>query len=187
MKKDNHYVSNADFYIALKEYKELRLEAEKNGLPTPRIPEYIGTCIFKIANRFSYRPNFINYTYRDEMVSDGIENCLTYLNNFDPDKSKNPFAYFTQIIYYAFLRRIQREKKQVYVRHKVFQQKVLDGTMHTLAEHSDIEDLGIDFSNDTDYMNNFIELFEDKLEEKKKAKHKKTILDLVDLDDEVAE
>jgi len=122
MKKDNHYVSNADFYTALKESKELRLEAEKNGLPTPRIPEYIGTCIFKIANRFSYRPNFINYTYRDEMVSDGIENCLTYLNNFDPDKSKNPFAYFTQIIYFAFLRRISKEKKQTYVKYKATEQ-----------------------------------------------------------------
>lgn len=179
MKDTKHYVSNSELYAALKEYRQRRLEAEQQGLPTPRVPEYVGDCIFKIATRFSYRPNFINYTYRDEMVSDGIENCLTYLNNFDPEKSTNPFAYFTQIIYYAFLRRIQKEKKQVYVRHKVFQQKVIDGTMHTLDEHSEIEDLGIDFSNDTDYMNNFVELFEEKMLEKKKAKKNNGLLDLV--------
>jgi hypothetical protein len=182
MKDPIHYVSNAEFYAALKEHKKKRLEAEEQGLPPPKVSEYIGSCIFKIANRFSYRPNFINYTYRDEMVSDGIENCLTYLNNFDPEKSNNPFAYFTQIIYYAFLRRIQREKKQVYVRHKVLQQKIIDGTMHTLSEHSDMDNLGIDFSNDTDYMNNFIETFESKIESKKKAKIKPNVLDLVEDD-----
>lgn len=184
MKKPSHYVSNAELFAALKKYKQDRLEAEENGLPKPRIPEYVGTCIFQIATRFSYRPNFINYTYRDEMVADGIENCITYLNNFDPDKSKNPFAYFTQIIYYAFLRRIQREKKQVYVRHKVFQQKIIDGTMHTLEEHSAIEDLNIDFSNDTDYMNNFVEMFEEKIEAKKQSKKKKDLFNLIEDDSE---
>ena len=77
----------------------------------PPVTNYIGECFLKIANGLSYRPNFINYTYRSEMVSDGIENCLQYIHNFDPEKSKNPFAYFTQIIYYAFLRRIQKEKE----------------------------------------------------------------------------
>jgi hypothetical protein len=72
----------------------------------------------KIAEGLSHKPNFINYTYRDEMISDGIENCLMYFENFDPSKSKNPFAYFTQVIYFAFLRRIQKEKKQLYVKYK---------------------------------------------------------------------
>ena len=82
-------------------------------------PEYIVNCILKIANGLSNRPNFINYTYKDEMISDGIENCLQYIYNFDPTKSKNPFAYFTQIIYYAFIRRIQKEKKQQHIKHKM--------------------------------------------------------------------
>jgi Sigma-70 region 2. len=67
----------------------------------------------KIANHLSYRPNFINYTFRDDMISDGIENCLQYLDNFDPAKSSNPFAYFTQIIYYAFIRRIQKKRNKL--------------------------------------------------------------------------
>ena len=82
----------------------------------PPVTNYIGECFLKIATHLSYRPNFINYTYRDEMISDGIENCLQYVKNFNPEKSSNPFAYFTQIIYYAFLRRIQKEKKQTHVK-----------------------------------------------------------------------
>lgn len=113
-----HYINNADFLQALIDYKERCAVAETDNKPAPAIPNYIGECFMKIAAGLSHKPNFINYTYRDEMISDGIENCLMYFNNFDPSKSKNPFAYFTQIIYYAFLRRIQKEKKQLYVKYK---------------------------------------------------------------------
>ena len=84
--------------------------------------EYIGECIYKIATRLSTRPNFINYTYRDEMICDAIENCIQYINNFDAKKSNNAFAYITQICYYAFLRRIQKEKKQVFIKQKQIEQ-----------------------------------------------------------------
>jgi hypothetical protein len=117
-KKSNHYINNADFLKALTDYKELCDKAEKENLPEPRIPNYIGECFLKIADHLSRKPNFVSYSFRDEMISDGIENCLMYFRNFNPDKSKNPFAYFTQIIYYAFLRRIQKEKKQLYVKYK---------------------------------------------------------------------
>ena len=113
-----HYINNADFLQALVDYKERCATAETENKPAPAIPNYIGECFMKIADGLSHKPNFINYPYRDEMISDGIENCLMYFNNFDPVKSKNPFAYFTQIIYYAFLRRIQKEKKQLYVKYK---------------------------------------------------------------------
>ena len=93
-------------------------EAKTQNKPPPPITNYIGECFLKIANHLSYRPNFINYTNREEMISDGIENCLQYVHNFNPEKSDNPFAYFTQIIYYAFLRRIQKEKKQAHVKNK---------------------------------------------------------------------
>ena len=94
------------------EWKEQCRDAEDLGV---NHLEYLTTLVsvFKIANGLSYRPNFINYTYRQEMISDGIENCLQYIHNFDPEKSKNPFAYFTQIIYYAFIRRIQKEKNNL--------------------------------------------------------------------------
>ena len=108
MSKIKHYINNADFLAALVEYKTKSLEAKKNNTPEPAIPNYIGECFMKIAEGLSHKPNFINYSYRDEMMADGIENCLQYFNNFDPEKSKNPFAYFTQVIYFAFLRRIQK-------------------------------------------------------------------------------
>ncbi len=116
-----HYVDNKKLYEEMKLFKEKCKEAEGVGESRPPVPDYIGMCFLKIANGLSFRPNFINYTYRDEMISDGIENCLQYIYNFNPDKSKNPFAYFTQIIYYAFIRRIQKEKKQAHIVHKIIE------------------------------------------------------------------
>ena len=116
--KGAHYVDNKKFHQAMIDWKEKCKDAEEAGDEVPQISDYIGSCFLKIANGLSYRPNFINYTYRQEMISDGIENCLQYIHNFNPEKSKNPFAYFTQIIYYAFIRRIQKEKKQLYIKYK---------------------------------------------------------------------
>ena len=114
-----HYVNNAQFLEAMIEYRDNCEKAKEQGKEKPPVTNYIGECFLKIANHLSYRPNFINYTYRDDMISDGIENCLQYMYNFNPDKSKNPFAYFTQIIYYAFIRRIQKEKKQSLIKNKL--------------------------------------------------------------------
>jgi len=128
--KGVHYVNNAEFLEAMKEWKDKCKEAEELGEPQPPVSNYIGECFLKIANHLSYRPNFINYTYREEMISDGIENCLQYASNFNPEKSKNPFAYFTQIIYYAFIRRIQKEKKQQHVKHKIIENMSIDVMMN---------------------------------------------------------
>jgi len=117
--KGEHYVSNPDFLVAMVEWKEKCAEAAEEEMPRPAVTNYIGECFLKIATHLSYRPNFINYTYKDDMISDGIENCLQYASNFNPEKSNNPFAYFTQIIYYAFIRRIQKEKKQTHVKNKI--------------------------------------------------------------------
>mgnify|MGYP001410189677 CR=1 FL=1 len=116
--KKEHYVNNKEFLEAMKAYKKSVNKAKREKKEKPPVTDYIGSCFLKIANHLSYRPNFINYTYREEMISDGIENCLQYVHNFNPEKSDNPFAYFTQIIYYAFLRRIQKEKKQAHVKNK---------------------------------------------------------------------
>ena len=118
-KQKPHYVDNKKFLVAMTEWRLKYDKAEKAKRKQPAVTNYIGECFLKIANHLSYRPNFINYTYRDDMISDGIENCLQYMSNFNPEKSNNPFAYFTQIIYYAFIRRIQKEKKQQDVKAKV--------------------------------------------------------------------
>ena len=131
MAKSKHYVNNAALLECLIEWKKNCAAAEKAKQPKPKVPEYIGECLLKIANRLSTKPNFINYTYRDEMISDGIENCINYIDNFNPEKSNNPFAYFTQIIYYAFLRRIQKEKKQLEIKGKILERSGFDEVMHT--------------------------------------------------------
>lgn len=113
-----NYVDNKTFYKEIKKYIEKVKLAEQEGRPEPKIPDYIGMCILEIARKLSNKSNFINYTYKEEMISDGIENAIMVIKNFNPEKSQNPFAYFTQIIYYAFLRRIQKEKKHSYIKHK---------------------------------------------------------------------
>ena len=127
--KKEHYVNNKEFLEGMKAYKKRCKEASKAGKQKPPVDDYLGSCFLKIANHLSYRPNFINYTFRDDMISDGIENCLQYLDNFNPAKSNNPFAYFTQIIYYAFIRRIQKEKKQTIIKQKL----ILDNNYDDMA------------------------------------------------------
>lgn len=117
-----NYINNSDFMDALLVYKLKCNECELMKKPKPPIPNYIGECFMKIAEGLAQKSNFSNYSYKDEMISDGIENCLMYFDNFDPVRSKNPFAYFTQIIFYAFLRRIQKEKKQLYIKYKATEQ-----------------------------------------------------------------
>ena len=133
--KGEHYDNNKEFLQAMIEWRERVDEAENSGKTPPQVTNYIGECFLKIATHLSYKPNFINYTYREEMICDGIENCLQYIKNFNPEKSNNPFAYFTQIIYYAFLRRINKEKKQSHVKNKMLEkQEVMS---YTTMEHDD--------------------------------------------------
>lgn len=114
-----HYVNNADFLVAITEYRILLMKAKEEGTEIPQVTSYIGECLMKIGTHLSYKPNFMNYSYREDMILDGVQNCLQYIGNFDPAKSNNPFSYFTQIIYYAFLRRIAKEKKQTYIKNKL--------------------------------------------------------------------
>ena len=175
-RKKQHYVNNEKFLEVMGEYREKFLQAKDDNIEPPIIPDYAGECFLKIAERLSHRPNFINYAFREEMVSDGIENCVMYASNFNPEKSANPFAYFTQIIYYAFLRRIEKEKKQLYIKYK------------TMEEHSSLEDhvdMGEMGQNETQSVSSgasplttdkrasiqeFIHAFEEKKRKKKKVK-----------------
>ena len=131
-KEKPHYVDNKKFLEAMIEYRDRCEKAKNRNRKKPDVTNYIGECFLKIANHLSYRPNFINYTFRDDMISDGIENCLQYMDNFNPDKSKNPFAYFTQIIYYAFIRRIQKEKKQIQIKSKLIANAGVENMMDQL-------------------------------------------------------
>lgn len=163
-RKTRNYVNNPDLLAALIEYKRLAQEAEDAGEGRPKVPDYIGTCIFQIATRLATKPNFSGYSYKEDMISDGIENCLLYIMNFNEEKSQNPFAYFTQIIWYAFLRRIAKEKKQMYIRFKSSQHMITTGGTYSG------EDLSIHLSTAADYMNDFIEDFETKLANDKAKK-----------------
>ena len=131
-RKKEHYVDNKKFLEEMKKYHKKVVSARNRKRKDPPINDYIGECFLKIANHLSYRPNFINYTFRDDMISDGIENCLQYMDNFNPDKSNNPFAYFTQIIYYAFIRRIQKEKKQIQIKSKLIANTGVENMMDQL-------------------------------------------------------
>jgi DNA-directed RNA polymerase specialized sigma subunit len=126
IQKSSHYVDNKKFLQALIEYRQSIDDAVAKGEEPPIVSKYIGECFIKIATHLSYKSNFINYTFKDDMISDGIENCLTAVAKFDPAKSSNPFAYYTQVIYFAFIRRIQKEKKQQATKYKLMENMDID-------------------------------------------------------------
>jgi hypothetical protein len=142
-KNSEHYVNNKELLDSIIVYRNKVKEASqkyyekydeyppksKRWEGKPPIPNYLGECFLKIATHLSYKPNFVNYMFRDDMISDGIENCVQYIHNFDPEKSTNPFAYFTQIIHYAFLRRIQKEKRQLEIKSKIIEKTGFDEVM----------------------------------------------------------
>lgn len=169
MTQNNHYVDNDRFYQAIVEYRKQLLESKQNSNPPPPIPEYIGECFLLIATHLSYKPSFNQYSWREDMIGDGIENCICYFNNFDPEKSNKPFAYFTQIIYYAFLRRLQKEKKQTYIKHKTAIKMQIDDELYT-TEELDEHEIVIDTPESA---NEFIEKFEENLKVKREKTRKK--------------
>ena len=159
--RSEHYVNNREFLDAIVEYRIKVLKEAQKEIPDmtaeqlkdwkspnkPRITNYLGECFLKIATHLSYKPNFVNYMFREDMISDGIENCVQYMLNFDPKKSNNPFAYFTQIIHYAFLRRIQKEKKQLEIKTKIIEKTgydqvmvVEDGANGTSSDYNSIKE-----------------------------------------------
>jgi DNA-directed RNA polymerase specialized sigma subunit len=168
-----NYVNNADLLAAMKEYLAACVEADEQDKEVPQVPRYVGNCIFEIATRLASRPNFSGYSFKEDMIMDGVENCLQYIRNFNPEKSTNAFAYFTQIIWYAFIRRIHKEKRQMYVKYKAGQ-----NLLHAGETYEGDEMLNLNTS--SDFVNAFIEDYEEKnLTKSKKPKTKK-----VDIDDE---
>jgi DNA-directed RNA polymerase specialized sigma24 family protein len=171
-RQKRNYVNNPEFLEAIVKYKEECADADESGEPHPKIPNYIGECIYQIATRLATKPNFSGYTYKEEMISDGLENAIQALGNFNPEKSKNPFAYFTQIIWYAFLRRIDKEKKQLYIKHKVTESSVIHGTAVDKEDGAAGDAQYIDLNND--YMNDFVSNYEQRIETKRKQAVKRS-------------
>jgi len=160
-------VDNKKFFQAMVKFKATVTAAEMAGEPRPQIPDYIGECFMEIAEHLSWKPNFIGYTYRDDMVADGVENCIKYIDNFDKEKTNNPFSYFTQIIYYAFLRRIQREKTQLYIKYKMYEQHDIAWALEGEGQSA----VKTDILRNEEVRSSFIATYEASMEEKKqKAK-----------------
>jgi hypothetical protein len=135
-KKPTDYVNNKDLSDALIAYRKLCDEAKEQGLPRPRIPEFLGECFLKLATHFSYRPNFVNYPFINDLISDAVENCCRYCHNYNPDyvslrtgRKINAFNYITQIVYYAFLRRIKLEKKEMEKTNRILERLDFDQIM----------------------------------------------------------
>lgn len=179
----NHYVDNKRLYTEMIKYIREYNEAKEEGRDPPRASNYIGECIWLIANRLSTNRNFIGYTYREEMIGDAIENCLRYLHNFNPDKSTNPFAYFTQIMYYAFLRRIEKEKKQSYIKYKTMENSITMNTMVEMAPDDQSHFNAVMLTMDMDKLAAMSEKYDAK-EKQKKVRKKKGLEKFIGDEDE---
>jgi len=129
-----HYVNNREFSYAVVDYVKSVNEAEARGETIPKVTDYIATCFMKISEGLSHRPNFVRYTYRDEMVMDAVENCLRAIRNYNIDTATrtgnpNAFSYFTQICFFAFIRRITKEKKQQDIKHRFIERMGVEDFM----------------------------------------------------------
>lgn len=171
-KNKNHYIDNKKFFQEMVEWKKKVNEAHEQGDPTPPVSDYIGLCFYEIAQNLAKKPNFVNYPFKEDMIGDGIENCLMYCSNFDPEKSNNPFSYFTQIIYYAFLRKIAKEKKQNYIKYKYL--KSLD----TKGEFTEILNAMGFTEDETEHLEEMDKKLAPK--RKKRAKKRKNLEDIME-------
>lgn len=160
-KEKNNYVNNKALYSALVHYRSEVQKAEHENKTKPVAPDYIGKAILLICENLAKKSNFSGYTYKEEMISDAIIDCVMAVDNFDPDKSKYPFAYFTQIAWFAFLRRIEKEKKQAYVKHKNYENSFL---MNQLWEGESSMQLG-----SNEYSAEMVKSYEKKLTKNKKS------------------
>jgi len=160
-KRKTNYINNKTLYGAMIHYKNELKEAVESEKEEPIVPKYIGESILLICNNLAKKPNFSGYTYKQDMISDGIMDCIAAVDNFNPDKTNNPFAYFTQIAWNAFLRRIQKEKKQTYIKHKNFENSHLFSEIFEDAKHAT-------HLKSNDYSADIVRSYEDKLTKNKK-------------------
>lgn len=171
-----HYVDNARFFEEMKAYHAAYHAAKANGQPKPRLSDYAGECFMKIATRLSTSPVFRNYPFREEMISHGVENCVMYAHNFDPEKTQNPFAYFTQVTYFAFFRKMQDEKKQMYIKAKMALQSSTLDALASFQDPEQAEDISAENAIDlnTNYLEDFVKRYEESLERRRETRRART-------------
>lgn len=170
MKPANHYIDNTKFFTEIVKYQTRCKDHVDAKKEIPKVPNYIADCFLRIADNLGNLKKFRNYPFLEEMKSDAVYYCLKYMHNFSPEKTQNPFSYFTKISYYAFLQRIQSEKKFLYKKYKAIQNTELFLSVSDRQAH----DKG-DYSNDIQYdehsrenMNDFIVKYETSLKRKKR-------------------
>lgn len=181
-KPKQHYVDNKEFYAALVERHALVQDCIAREAEPPLITDYLGKCIYDICTHLSYKPNFINYSFRQEMISDALENCIAVIDKFNTEEYKNPFSYFTQIAFFAFLRRIDMEKKQQYFKFKLLEEVDMD-EMVEVHDHDSGEShyrSAVDFARENSYFNTLE--YEQKRDAKKQAAVKTPIENALDAD-----
>lgn len=161
MARKTNYINNRTLYTAMVEHKTKLKEAQRLEKEKPQVSRYIGESILLICNNLAKKPNFSGYTYKQDMIFDGVIDCVAAVDNFDPDKTNNPFAYFTQIAWNAFIRRIHKEKKQTYIKHKNFQNNFLTNDMWSENENIHIKS--------NEYSEEVIRSYENKLTKTKKS------------------
>jgi hypothetical protein len=167
---NNNYIDNKQFFAEMSEWKLRLLELAEQGEGKPPVSEYIGECFWKIAEHLSFKSNFANYPFREDMIGDAVENCIMYAHNFDPEKSKNPFSYFTQITYYAFIRRIEKEKKQNFIKYKLLKNMDTGGSLTSWLKNSNFDEEREQDAHLADYFSlskNDIDKFDTKKKNKK--------------------
>lgn len=179
-KRKVHYINNVRFLEELIAHRKRLKEARDAGKTEPILPDYIGKCFLQIAEKYSRKPQFAMYPYREEMVYDALENCILYWESFDPEKGKNPFAYFTQVTHYAFLRRIEKEKYQLYVKFKSLENFMVENVNSVDVNDGTLNEVA--FNINTDYMNDFVRDFEAKMAAKKESKKSNTAKKGLDID-----
>lgn len=178
-KKPKNYINNPDLLAEIMRYQERCRIADSEGKPRPVQTDYMGLAFMKIAENFANNYQYRNYTFRDEMVGDAIMFCVKSVDGFDPEKSNNPFAFFTTAVYFAFLQKIQKEKKQLYIKYKNLESS---GLCDIIEEHGELEMVESNFSlQSADTRQNFIKDFEESMQKKKdKLKKKNTLEDFED-------
>ncbi len=167
--KTKHYVDNEKMYAALVDYTAAVKVADEAGVKHPRVSNYIGECFMKICSRLASVYQFCNYTYKDEMTDRAIEACLRKVLSFNPEKSANPFSYFTQTAYYSFLNTLEVEKQQTYIRYKAMTDRMAtdgyDLAQEDVHEIQQVETENEDFS--LEHIQTFVDAYEKKKFKKK--------------------
>ncbi len=161
MNKKRNYVNNKTLYGVIIHYRNDLKESIKKKVDKPIVPQYIGEAIILICNNLAKKPNFSGYTYKEDMINDGIMDCIAAVDNFDPDKTNNPFAYFTQIAWNAFVRRIHKEKKQTYIKHKNYENTFLLDKFEEVTHATQLKS--------NEYSAEIVKSFEEKLTKTKKS------------------